>query len=160
MSDWLTLATELATRPGFDCLHDGNPVTSVIEAYHDPVGFPTQGYGRLLSRVPWEDLAKYPPITVEQALADLQEDLLEANAALRRLSPVTLQPHQRAALVDFIFNCGSGNYAASTLRRVVNRGEFEDVPAQLAKWNKAAGVVLRGLVKRRAAEARMFTQGV
>ena len=26
-----------------------------LEAYHDPVGYPTQGYGRLLSRKPWED---------------------------------------------------------------------------------------------------------
>lgn len=52
MTTALDLAFELATRPGFDCLHDPNTATVLIESYHDPVGYPTIGYGRLLSRIP------------------------------------------------------------------------------------------------------------
>ncbi|MDK9722985.1 MAG: hypothetical protein OEL53_17570 [Rhodospirillales bacterium] len=48
----LDLAFELATRPGFDCLYDPHTATALIEPYHDPVGYPTIGYGRLLSRIP------------------------------------------------------------------------------------------------------------
>lgn len=155
----LDLAVALATRPGFDCLHDGNPVTSVIEAYHDPVGYPTQGYGRLLSRVPFEDLSKYPPITLEAAWAWVCEDMRRTQRQLRRLTPRELEPHQEAALLDFVFNCGSGNYQTSALRAAVLRGDFAEVPTQLRFWRKSAGRILPGLVKRREAEVRMFLEG-
>jgi len=44
----------------------------------------------------------------------------------------------------------------STLLKVINEKNYEDVPEQIKRWNKAGGVVLAGLVKRRAAEADLF----
>jgi lysozyme len=38
----------------------------------------------------------------------------------------------------------------------LNAGEYEDVPAQIKRWNKANGDVLEGLVRRREAEALLF----
>lgn len=121
-------------------------------AYHDPVGFPTQGYGRLLSRVPWSDLSKYPDIDEHTGEMWLQEDMRSALASVRRLISVPLTDHQEAALIDFAYNCGGGNLQASTLRRVINRGEFDAAPAQFMRWTRARGVKLNGLVRRRAAE--------
>jgi lysozyme len=57
-----------------------------------------------------------------------------------------------AALIDFAFNLGDGNLAASTLRRKVNEGAWDEVAYQFLRWNRAGGVVLAGLTKRRAAE--------
>lgn len=156
----LDLAFELATRPRFDSLHDPNPATGLIEPYHDPVGFPTQGYGRLLSRVKWEDLSKYPAITPEQAKADALVDLRKAARSAHSLTSAPLQPHQWAAIYDFCFNAGGGNYQISTLRAVINRGEHDRVEPELKRWVFAGAVKLAGLVRRRDAEATMFNKGI
>jgi lysozyme len=141
-SQALALATDLVKRfEGCD-----------LAPYHDPVGFPTQGWGRLLSREKWADLAKWPTITQETANAWLLEDLLSKAAAVRRLCPVPLTDGQYAALIDFAFNVGAGNLEVSTLRKCVTRGDHDEVPIQLRKWVFAGGVKLPGLVRRREAE--------
>jgi lysozyme len=38
----------------------------------------------------------------------------------------------------------------------LNAGEYEEVPSQMKKWNKANGKVLEGLIRRRAAESLLF----
>lgn len=73
-----------------------------------------------------------------------------------RLCPGVDNPYRLAALIDFAFNLGAGNLKASTLRRKVNAGQWEDVPAELRKWVKGGGRVLPGLVKRREAEASLI----
>jgi len=40
--------------------------------------------------------------------------------------------------------------------KVLNKGDYEDVPAQIKRWNKAGGKVLEGLTRRREAEALLF----
>lgn len=72
-----------------------------------------------------------------------------------RLVPGADTPPRLAALCDFAFNLGHGALAGSTLRRRVNAGEWDDVPTQLLRWNKAGGRVLRGLTLRRQAEAAL-----
>lgn len=57
-----------------------------------------------------------------------------------------------AAIIDFTFNLGAGNLKASTLRRRINAGHWDAVPAELRKWVNAGGRPLRGLVLRREAE--------
>jgi lysozyme len=127
-----------------------------LAPYHDPVGFPTQGWGRLLSREKWADLSKWPTITQETADAWLLEDLLSKAAAVRRLCPVPLTAGQYAALIDFAFNAGAGNLEVSTLRKCVNRGDHDEVPAQLRRWVYAGGVKLPGLIRRRNAEVALY----
>jgi lysozyme len=73
-----------------------------------------------------------------------------------RLCPKIDTPERVAALIDFTFNLGGGNLKASTLRRRVNAGEWESVPTELRKWNKAGGRVLRGLTIRREAEISLI----
>jgi len=127
-----------------------------LRAYHDPVGYPTIGYGHLLSRVRWEDLSKYPDITHEEAERLLEEDMKSAVMAAIRLCPNAESAEQLAAIADFAFNCGAGNLQISTLRRKVNRGDYDGAAAEFAKWVFAAGVKLPGLVRRRKAERNLF----
>lgn len=150
------IAAKLVSRPEFDGLHDPDLSTAVIEPYYDPVGLPTIGYGHLLSRKPWAPLSDFPAITVEQAEAMLRTDLMKAAGAVLRMVKVKLKATQLAALIDFVFNVGGGNFEISTLRRVINRGDFAAVPAQLMRWVHAGNVKLPGLVKRRRAEAELW----
>ena len=74
-----------------------------------------------------------------------------------RLISVPLTGGQFDALVSFTFNLGAGALQRSTLRRKVNRGEHQAVPAELMKWVWAAGKRLPGLVRRRKSEALVYS---
>ena len=51
----------------------------------------------------------------------------------------------------------NGNLNSSTLLKVLNGGDYDGVPAQIMRWNKAGGKVLEGLTRRREAEANLFS---
>ncbi|MBV8061638.1 MAG: lysozyme [Alphaproteobacteria bacterium] len=95
-------------------------------------------------------------VTPAEADALLQQDLRLVEPAVQRLVRVPLNENQFAALVSFTFNVGIANLEQSTLLRLLNRGWYEQVPAQLMRWNRARGEVLGGLSRRRAAEARLW----
>jgi GH24 family phage-related lysozyme (muramidase) len=42
------------------------------------------------------------------------------------------------------------------LLKVLNAGDYENVPEQIKRWNKVNGVVNEGLVKRRKSESLLF----
>lgn len=130
-----------------------------LEAYHDAAGFPTQGYGRLLSRQRYLSLDGFPPITVATAEAWLRADLARATRAVLRLCPVPLSEARLAALSDFAFNAGSGTLEASALRQQVLAGRHDAVAAEFGRWVHAGGVRLAGLVRRRRAEAALYAAG-
>ena len=59
------------------------------------------------------------------------------------------------ALCSLAYNIGTGNLAGSTLLRLHKAKDYEGAANQFGKWNKAAGKVMAGLTRRRAAEAKM-----
>lgn len=95
-------------------------------------------------------------ITAEQAEWLLDDDVRLTAREVERLVTVPLNDNQFAALVCFTFNVGASNLAQSTLLRLLQRGWYEQVPAQLMRWNKARGEALGGLTRRRAAEAQLW----
>ena len=123
-----------------------------LAPYHDAAGYPTAGWGHLLSRKKWADLSQWPTLTEEQADDLLHRDVPRYERAVRRLVCVPLSRGQFDALVSFTFNLGAGALQASTLRRVLNRGEYHEAIRQLLRWVHAGGRRLRGLVRRREAE--------
>jgi lysozyme len=126
------------------------------EIYLDAAGLPTIGYGHLLR--PGEAEMFAGGISYEAATALLIKDVQSAERAVLRLIRVPLTDGQFDALVSFTFNLGSGALQRSTLRRKVNRAEHKEVPVQLMRWVWAGGRKLRGLVRRREAEAELYQE--
>jgi len=129
-----------------------------VRAYRCPAGRWSIGWGHC------KGVKSGMRATVEECEQFLQEDLNEAGNVVTRLVHVPLTQHQFDALASFIFNLGQGNFAESTLLRKLNQGLYDEVPEQLMRWNKARvdGVLtpLKGLTRRRTAEAALFSMDV
>ena len=124
--------------------------------YICPAGVPTIGYGTTVYPDGRAVTLRDPPVTREQADALLRNDLMAGRLpAVLRLCPGIDTAGRLGALLDFAYNLGNGALASSTLRRRINAGDWGDVPAQLRRWNRSGGRVLRGLVLRREAEAAL-----
>jgi lysozyme len=91
--------------------------------------------------------------------AALREDIAVAERAVRRRVKVDLAQSQFDALASFVMNCGEGNFAKSTLLRKVNAKDFEGAAEEFGKWVNGGGKPLKGLVRRRKAEAELFRNG-
>lgn len=124
-----------------------------LEAYLCPAGVWTIGYGHT------KDVKEGDKINKEEAEYLLQEEMIEYEGYVNDYVEVPLQQHQFCALVSFVYNLGGRSLKESTLLKVLNEGKYEEVPAQIRRWNKAGGEVLEGLVRRREAEAIMFMGG-
>ena len=119
-------------------------------AYQDSVGVWTIGYGHTKGVTP--DMI----ISTEQGEEMLADELKEYETYVETLVKVPLHQYQYDALVSWVYNLGPTNLKSSTMLKVLNEGEYEKVPNEMRRWNKAGGKVLVGLVKRRDAEAAMF----
>ncbi len=140
------------SKQGLDLICRFEGFSPVI--YICPAGYPTIGYGHLITEANKERFLD--GVDEDEALELLRSDVGKAERAVLRLIAVPITQGQFDALVSFTFNLGSGALQRSTLRRKVNREEHDDVPAELMKWVWAGGRKLKGLVKRRAAEALLY----
>ena len=121
-----------------------------LKAYQCSAGVWTIGYGHT------KDVVEGMEITQEQAEQMLVDELHEYESYINKYVTVALSQNQFDALVSWVYNLGPVNLTASTMLKVLNSGEYEDVPAQIKRWNKAGGKVLEGLIRRREAEACLF----
>ena len=136
----------------------------LVEAYPDPgtggepwtIGWGATGPdhfngGRIRRGTIW---------TQAQCDQRLREDLpryaREVMAALGPAISATSQA-QFDALVSFHYNTGA--IARATLTRKHIAGDFAGAQREFARWNRAGGRVLKGLVNRRAAEAELYASG-
>jgi lysozyme len=70
-----------------------------------------------------------------------------------------LSDNNISALVSFAYNVGIGNLKNSTLLKKVNANPKDpSIKAEFMKWTRANNVVLKGLVRRREAEAKLYEQ--
>jgi len=97
-------------------------------------------------------------ITKERAMELLKADLAVSEQAVGYMAQNCTQG-QFDALVSFCFNVGRKNLQNSTLLRKHNAGDYAGAAEEFGKWTHAAGHVLPGLVKRRAAEAKLYREG-
>jgi lysozyme len=130
-----------------------------LTPYLCPAGIPTIGYGATYYQDGRRVTLKDPAITREQAeelLLWMLKTVYLPKVIL--LCPVIIHesPNRIAAIIDFVFNLGDGRLRGSTLRRKINDGNWDAVPAELMKWVIGGGRVLRGLVTRRKTEMEMI----
>ena len=126
-----------------------------LKAYPDPAtgGKPwTVGYGDTAPDV-------VPGLVITQDEADARfarrlNDEFEPGV-LRLLKRSASQP-QFDAMVCLSYNIGLGNFKSSTLLRWFNAGDLVGADAQFLMWDRAAGKVMLGLKRRRAAEQALF----
>ena len=121
-----------------------------LEAYKCSAGVWTIGYGRTTN------VKEGDTCTQEEAEKWLDEELVVYGAYVNDAVLITLEQNEFDALVAWTYNLGSTNLNNSTMLRVLNENQKEDVPHQMRRWNKANGKVLEGLVRRREAEALLF----
>lgn len=126
-----------------------------LEAYLDIAGVPTVGWGHTGPEV---KLGQHIDQAEAARLFDTDTDRFEA--AVDKLTKGMATDGQFAALVSFAYNLGEGALASSTLLRKHNSGDFGGAAAEFAKWNKAKVggklVPVKGLTRRRAAEAKLY----
>lgn len=125
----------------------------VLTAYQDTAKVWTIGYGHT------RGVKKGDRITLFQAETFLREDLAEfenyVNKNVRRIAT----QGQFDAVVDFIYNCGPGNFEKSTLKQYIEAGRKTwEIQEQFLRWVNSDGKKLGGLVTRRIWEAARWAE--
>lgn len=128
-----------------------------LQAYPDP------GTGAEPWTIGWgstgPDIKKGTVWTQKQADDRLKVDTEKKAAAVNKLlGGSKTSQNQFDALVDFAYNLGEGNLAASTLLKLHKIGNYRGASAQFVRWNKANGKVLNGLTKRRLEESTLYSK--
>lgn len=124
-----------------------------LQAYRCAAGIWTIGYGHTAG------VKQGQVITKAQAEEFLKQDCEKFEKYVNNPSyvPITevLNQNQFDALVSFAFNLGQGN-----LKTLCKGRTAAQIAAAIPLYNKAAGKVLSGLVRRRAAEQALFNTPV
>ncbi len=136
-----------------------------LTAYRDAAGVWTIGYGHTSMAGP-PKVRRGMRVTKAEAEEILRRDVEKfARSVARAIGGEALEKlneNQFGALVSFAYNVGLGNFRRSSVLRAVKEGRAQDVPRLLMRWTKArdprTGRLkrLRGLVRRRRAEGRLF----
>ncbi len=129
------------------------------EPYPDPAtgGEPwTIGYGSTRDGQGMNITPATPPITEAQAALLAERDMREAFESVADAIKTPLTRHERAAIEDFIYNVGAGNFRNSTLLRLINLGKFALAAKQFEAWDHADGKIMAGLLRRRLSEEQIF----
>jgi len=123
-----------------------------LEAYDDGGGVWTIGWGHTKGVYPGDEC------TEEEAVSMFEWDVAEVEDAINMYVDVDLDQGEYDALVSLAFNIGVPAFHGSTLLRLLNNGaDRESVSKQFPRWNKDNGKVIKGLVRRREAERKMFS---
>ena len=125
----------------YDDLQPNKTITHISQVK----GTLTIGYGHIAG------------VTVGQVISQAQaENMLKSDMAkyekyVTDNVKITLNENQFSALVSFCYNCGVGN-----LRTLVRNRTADQIANSIPLYNKAKGQVLKGLVRRREAERKLF----
>jgi lysozyme len=123
-------------------------------AYYDPPGILTVCYGHT------GNVEKNRKYSLQECNDLLTKDMQEAIGAVERCVP-GLPENVLAAFGDAVYNIGpriACDTNRSTAARLLKAGKIEQACRQLPRWNKAGGVPLPGLTKRRNAEMELCLQ--
>jgi lysozyme len=124
--------------------------------YYCSAGAKTIGIGTVIDtkEEQWLLTAK---ITEAQAFDLLKKDVTAFEKSVNSLVQKPINQNQFDALVCFVYNIGAGALRASTLLKKLNVNPNDATIAdEFKKWTRAGGQVLKGLERRREAEAELY----
>lgn len=123
-----------------------------LKAYKCPAGVWSIGYGHT------SDVKEGDCISLEQADDYLRNDLSIYEKAVNNYDTIYhFNQNQFDALVSFTYNCGTVNLKSLTQS---GKRTIEQISVKILLYNKAGGVVLSGLQRRRYAEKELFDSPV
>ena len=126
------------------------------EAYLDPVGICTIGYGTTAAAgvgiVPVLGMV----ITKEEGEWYLQQAVEKFSDQIEDYFTVDPNENEFGAFVSLAYNIGPGAFKKSSALRHFNNGDKARSAKSILLWNKAGGKILGGLVRRREAEKFLF----
>jgi lysozyme len=131
-----------------------------LDAYSDPVGIPTIGYGS--RRYPnGQKIRLGDKITEQEAEAFLKFECDKVAEEISKLvNGISLNQNQFDALVSFSYNVGIGAFADSTLLKKLKAKDFPGAAKEFERWvkgtNNGVQTTLSGLVDRRKSERSLF----
>jgi lysozyme len=141
----------------------------VTHEYLDSGGAPTIGIGHLLTRsertsgkivIRGQALDYRNGLTEQQCWDLLDQDLDDPERTVNEVVTVPLNQNQFDALVSFTFNVGDGAFRGSTLLKLLNQGQYDQVPMQLKRWIRDNSHVVQGLINRREKEITLWNTSV
>ncbi len=121
-----------------------------LEAYLCPANVLTIGYGHT------GDVEEGQVITEHQAEVLLRSDLMKFERCVNALVAEPITQSQFDALVSFAFNLGCNALRKSTLLKKLSEGDDIGAAEEFERWNRAGGLVMAGLTRRREAERDLF----
>ena len=127
-----------------------------LTAYKDIAGVWTIGYGLTTGALPGVSVSQGMVITQMQAEEYLTQTLEIFGNKILPMMTRKPTPNQFGAMLSLAYNAGTGGFRKSTVLRKFNADNLSDAAAAFAMWNKAGGKIVRGLVRRRAAESALF----
>jgi len=121
-----------------------------LVSYLCPAGVWTNGYGST-----GKDVIKGTVWTKEKAEERMQEDTNVHLIASKNLCP-QIENEVHGAIADFSYNLGATRLAGSTLRKRINKQDWDGARYEIKKWIFGGGRKLPGLVIRRYEESKHF----
>jgi lysozyme len=128
-----------------------------LKPYLCPASIPTIGFGNTYYPDGTKVKLTDPAITQEKAEELLKFLLVTYEKAVDSFCRDDISQGNFDALTSFAYNLGNGNLQKSTLIKKVNANPKDvTIADEFLKWNKANGSVLKGLTRRRQAEANLY----
>lgn len=127
-----------------------------LTAYRDMVGVYTIGYGTTAAAGVGITPKSGMKITQAQAETYLVAALEKFAATIRPKITAPITENEFGAFLSLAYNVGPDAFARSTALRKFNAGDKVGAADAILMWTKAGGKVVKGLVRRREAEKRLF----
>lgn len=138
------------------------------QAYIDPVGVPTIGWGT--TRINGNPVQLNQSVSEQEAKSFLVEDLNESWSIIEQyVEPdvlVKMNDEQKASLVSFIYNLGPQAFinpdsgSPTSFNKTLNSGDIDAAANEMLRYVNGGGRTLPGLVTRRKQEAEILRNGI
>ena len=139
---------------GFNLLAELEGV--VLHPYKDSAGIPTIGIGSTYYEDGTKVTMKDKAITKERAIQLAKNVVKSFEARVNKSIVVPMTQNQFDAMVLLCYNIGESGFARSSVVKNFNAGNLQKAADSFLLWNKAGGVVSKGLTNRREKERELF----